>query len=158
MNLEPPHVERTHTSRTLEGSCLCGTVTYRYQASPQQFHLCHCSLCRKVSGSAHASNIFVLPQHFEWLSGEDRWKRFDLPSGKWFSTAFCCECGSRVPWLSRDGKSLIIPAGTLDSCSSIEPQDNIFWEDRADWYDAALQAERVAKYPKPQESLESCTP
>ncbi len=133
----------------LEGSCLCGLIAYRYQAPPDQFHLCHCSLCRKVSGSAHASNIFASPQHFEWLSGEDKWKRFDLPSAKWFSTAFCGECGSRVPWLSRDGKTLIIPAGSLDSQSPIDPLDNIFWEDRADWYDAGLKAERVARYPKP---------
>jgi hypothetical protein len=31
--------------------------------------------------------------------------------------------------------------------SDIEPQDNIFWRDRADWYDAGLVAKHVEQFP-----------
>ena len=46
----------------LAGSCLCKRVKYSVAAELQQFYFCHCEQCRKVTGSAFASNIRLRPQ------------------------------------------------------------------------------------------------
>ena len=131
-----------------EGGCLCGQVRYRVRGPFQQFHLCHCSRCRRSTGSAHASNLFTAADAITWLSGEQQVQRFDLPEAQRFARCFCRTCGSGVPCLSRDGRLLIVPAGSLDTDPRIQPMDNIFWQDRAGWYDAALAAPRFAAYPQ----------
>ena len=35
---------------TARGSCLCGAVSYKVDASLRDVHACHCTQCRKQSG------------------------------------------------------------------------------------------------------------
>ncbi|MCB1762123.1 MAG: GFA family protein [Gammaproteobacteria bacterium] len=135
-------------SKEIAGSCLCGKVRFTIWGPFSAFHLCHCSRCRKDTGSAHASNIFTEPGNIRWLSGEEIVQRYDLPTAERFAKCFCRECGSPVPYLSRDHKFLIIPAGSLDADPDVRPQDHIFWQDRADWYEAGLAAVHFDGYPK----------
>lgn len=134
---------------SLNGQCLCGAVRYRIQPPLQQFHLCHCSRCQRATGSAHAANLFADPGAIEWLAGEDLCQRFDLPEARFFSRCFCSQCGSPVPYLARSGKFLIVPAGGISDPIPLAPQDHIFWDDRAPWYDQAGDAScpRFATYP-----------
>ena len=118
------------------GSCLCGSIGYRFKGPAYVFQYCHCSRCRKFTGSAHASNIIIAPEQFEWLRGEDQVGRFEHPEAKHFATCFCKKCGSSLPWLSQSGTSVIIPAGTLDEDPGIRPTQNIFWKNRAPWREA----------------------
>ena len=120
-------------NQSIQGSCLCGTVSYRFHGPEFVFQYCHCSRCRKFTGSAHASNIIVAPEQFEWLSGADQVGRFEQPDAKHFATSFCRKCGSSLPWQAQSGISVVIPAGTLDQDPGIRPVQNIFWNDRAPW-------------------------
>ena len=120
-------------SETIKGSCLCQAVSYQYHAPAFVFQYCHCSRCRKFTGSAHAANIIVDPKQFEWLSGEDMVGRFEHPDAKHYATCFCKCCGSSLPWLAKSGRSVVIPAGTLDQDPGIKPVQNIFWQSRAVW-------------------------
>ena len=120
-------------SKKYSGSCLCGAVSYRFHGPEYVFQYCHCSRCRKVSGSAHASNIIIDPAQFEWLGGEDSLGRFEPDGAKHFATSFCKQCGSSLPWLSQTGRAMIIPAGTLDDDPEIRPTQNIFFASRAPW-------------------------
>jgi len=133
-------------SEQTKGSCLCGKIQFVVRGPYSVFHLCHCSRCRKDSGSAHASKIFTAPENIEWLDGMEFIKRYDLPTAERFAKNFCTECGSPVPYLSRDGKFLIVPAGSLDSDPGIAPRDHIFWKDRAPWYDEGLSAPHFDRY------------
>lgn len=134
-------------SESISGSCLCGRVSFTVTGPFDAFHWCHCSRCRKDTGSAHASNVFTRPGHIEWLGGEDLVRRFDLPEAKRYAKAFCTHCGSPVPYLNRSGTALIIPAGTLDRDPGIPPGDNIHWSSRAPWYEAGLAAARYDEDP-----------
>ena len=118
----------------VKGSCFCGEVSYEITGNMGVFQYCHCSRCQKVTGSAHASNIFVAPGDFKWLSGEDHVGRYDPPETKYFATSFCTQCGSSLPWLSKSGKVVIIPAGTLDGDPGIRPARNIYCGSRSAWY------------------------
>ena len=120
-------------TKATKGSCLCQAVTYQFYGPEYIFQYCHCSRCRKFTGSAFASNILVDPKQFEWLGGEEVVGRFDHPDARHFATCFCKQCGSSLPWLSQSGTAMIIPAGTLDEDPGIKPTQNIFWKDRPPW-------------------------
>ncbi|MCP4877018.1 MAG: GFA family protein [Gammaproteobacteria bacterium] len=120
-------------STTTRGSCLCQSVSYQFHGPEYVFQYCHCSRCRKFTGSAHAANIIVDPKQFEWLSGEANIGRFEHPEAKHFATSFCKQCGSSLPWMSQSGTAVVIPAGTLDEDPGIKPTQNIFWKSRVTW-------------------------
>ena len=125
------------------GSCLCGEVTYQYIGPIKIFQYCHCTRCQKFTGSAHASNIIIDPEQFQWLKGEKSVGRFELPDAKHFATSFCKKCGSSLPWLTKSGKAVVIPAGTLDDDPKVQPMHNIYFADRAPWYG---EASKLLKY------------
>lgn len=123
----------------LTGSCLCGEVTYEFAEDIKVFQYCHCSRCRKFTGSAHAANIIIDPINFQWLTGEKSVGRFELAEARHFATSFCSKCGSSLPWLTKSGKAYVIPAGTLDQAASIKPVHNIYYADKAEWYEGACK-------------------
>lgn len=112
------------------GSCLCGAVRFRITGAFERFYLCHCSHCRKDTGSAHAANLFSSTARIEWLSGQDQVSTFNLPQTR-HRKCFCAVCGSALPISSPT--MLVVPAGSLDTQSSITPDANIFTASRAAW-------------------------
>ena len=135
-------------SETYTGACLCGQVSYQVSGPFQAFHICHCSQCRRSTGTAHASNIFTEADQLKWLSGESLIKQYIPEKPGVITKSFCTHCGSLVPYTSLKSGKLIIPAGSLDSKPDIEPQDNIFWRDRAEWYDAVPGAKHCEQFPE----------
>ncbi len=130
-----------------KGSCLCGEVTYQYTGSGKVFQYCHCSRCRKVTGSAHASNIIVDPEQFEWITGEKNVNRYEVEDAKYFATSFCKKCGSSLPWLTKNGKAMVVPAGTLDDDPLEKPVHNIYCLDKAPWYEEASSLKKYDALP-----------
>jgi len=118
----------------VQGSCLCGKVTYRITGSLNVFQYCHCSRCRKFTGSAFASNLLVSPDQFQWTTGGELVGRYEQPDAKHFATAFCKNCGSSLPWLAKSGRTVVVPAGTLDGDPQLKPFQNIYCASRAVWY------------------------
>ena len=135
-------------SKAIKGACLCGRVSFEVSGPFSAFHICHCSQCRRSTGSAHAANIFSEPERIRWLSGEDLVKRYIPEQEGVISKSFCTHCGSLVPYTSLKSGRLIIPAGSLSETPGIDPQDNIYWQDRADWYDKCLTAKRCPQDPE----------
>jgi len=129
------------------GSCLCKSVAYEINGNLGIFQYCHCSRCRKITGSAFAANLLVSPSDFRWLRGEHLVKRFELPEAKHFATGFCARCGSSLPWLAQTGRAVVIPAGTLDDDPQIRPSQNIFCASRAVWYTEPDSLPRHAELP-----------
>ena len=119
------------TAQTLAGSCLCGAVTYEAVGQPQRFFFCHCSRCRKASGSAHAANIFLQPATLSFLTGGEHVRNFKLPEATRFANHFCGTCGARLP--RQAGDMVVIPAGSLNTEAPLAPQARIFMGSRAAW-------------------------
>ena len=134
-------------NQKIKGGCLCGAVRFTVTGPFDRFHLCYCSRCQKVTGSAHASNIFTAADRLTWIAGADQVTRFDLPEADRFFRTFCTVCGSPVPGITRNGEIVLIPAGSLEQDPVIRPQSSIFWKDRAIWYDEGLSARRFDGYP-----------
>lgn len=138
--------EKNMSNKTT-GSCLCGKVSSTVTGPFSKFYQCYCDRCQKKTGSAFAALIFSTPDKIEWQSGQDLIKRFDLPNAERFSNCFCTDCGSQVPYLSRDGAFLVIPAGYLNEDPDVRPSANIFCEEKPAWFDEGQQAKRFDQYP-----------
>ena len=117
---------------TLSGSCLCGAVRYTVSGEAQRFYHCHCSRCRKASGTGHASNLFVQGS-LTWNSGEELVRTFKLPEAARFANTFCEVCGSRMPRFIEKLGMVFIPAGSLEDEPDMRPQARIFLDSRAKW-------------------------
>jgi hypothetical protein len=119
------------TQTTLHGTCLCGAVKYEATGEPRRFVHCHCSRCRKATGTGHASNVFLQPGSLRWLGGEERIRAYKVPEAKRFTNVFCDTCGSRLPRQAMD--AVVIPAGSLDDEVPMKPEGRIFYGSRASW-------------------------
>ncbi len=126
-------------SNTITGGCVCGAVQFSVQDEFMHFFLCHCEQCRKMTGSAHASNLFTRIDNIQWLKGESSVRRYDHPT-RTFSQAFCLHCGSGLPFVSKSGKALIVPAGSLDSEPAKTPEAQIFCAEQTEWHKAGMQS------------------
>jgi len=119
-------------TRSLSGSCLCGAVRYVATGAEQRFYHCHCTRCRKASGTGHASNLF-LQGTLAWISGEELIRSYQPPDAERFTNTFCEVCGSRVPRFIERLGMVFIPAGSLDDEPEMRPQARIFRGSRAAW-------------------------
>jgi len=115
----------------MEGRCLCGSVAFCIKEPLPDFYQCHCSLCRRLSGSASDTATFVKFPKFSWLRGEHMVNSYVTESG--YRSDFCQCCGSTVPHLMQNGKQVWVPAGLLDASASSEVVAHLFVGSKAGW-------------------------
>ena len=121
------------SQEAFSGSCLCGGIRYELDGGPADFFHCHCSRCRKVSGTGHASNVFVKSDGIRWSGDEKQIRHYKVPESRLFVSAFCATCGGPLPqYLSEEGIAFI-PAGTLDSENDISPTAHLYQNSRVAW-------------------------
>ena len=122
------------TTISLKGSCLCGLVKYQVGGGLVRFSHCHCSRCRKATGTGHATNLLVSPvQSLQWTCGEEMLATYKVPGAERFYNCFCARCGSPMPRTFPQIDAVLIPAGSIDSELDIKPEHRIFWNSRAEW-------------------------
>lgn len=96
------------------GTCLCGSVRFTISGTPGPIGQCHCSKCRKSSGSDGNAVMHVAIENFTWECGEELIEKFyPEKTGNWHSV-FCRTCGSPLPLVSDASNLCFIPAGLLD--------------------------------------------
>ena len=128
------------------GGCLCGAVRFEVLGAFEGFFLCHCSRCRKGSGSSHASNLFSKAAELRWLAGEAHVTVFQLPETR-HVRSFCSICGSALPNLQMNGTLLVIPAGSLDTEVTLRPKGHLFMDSRANWDEELENLPKFGSFP-----------
>ena len=53
-----------------EGGCICGAVRYRLTSEPLTFYACHCTDCRRHTGTAFALSMPMLRNAVELIRGD----------------------------------------------------------------------------------------
>jgi len=119
----------------IKGSCLCGTVQFQLDRPPDVMNLCHCSMCRKVTGSAFGVFVHTPTENFRWLAGESALASYESSREHW--RVFCATCGSSMP--NVEAGSVCIPTGAFDDDPGITPSVQIFVGSKANWHDVAPQ-------------------
>lgn len=115
--------------KMIKGSCLCGAIEFQINGRVSQIGQCHCSMCRKSTGTAHATSLLASAKNFRWLSGEDNVSTHTNSLG--YDTAFCSQCGSPLP--KDRGKVFVVPAGSLDTDPDVKPAFHSFVGSKAAW-------------------------
>lgn len=121
-------------SEAIKGSCLCGGVKFTINGAPGPIGQCHCSKCRKVSGTDGNAVMHAALANFAWDSGEELIQKFhpDL-NDKWHSI-FCRTCGSPLPLKGEASDLYFIPAGLLDDDPGHRGYiGHIFVDSKAPW-------------------------
>ncbi|WP_395644802.1 GFA family protein [Terricaulis sp.] len=101
-------------TNSVKGSCLCGGVAFEISEKWGPVGQCHCSKCRKVSGTDGNATFLARADRFRWLRGEALVKTYLVPNGNGWRSAFCGACGSPVPHAGNTGERYFVPAGLLD--------------------------------------------
>jgi hypothetical protein len=116
------------------GRCLCGRVQFEIRGEIGEFAYCHCTSCRRASGTAFAANAPVRAAHLRWLSGRDEIAEFESSQGKF--RAFCRGCGSPIyarhtsapEWFS-------IRLGLIDDALASRATAHFNVSEKANWFD-----------------------
>ncbi len=128
----------------IRGSCLCGGV--RFEISEPSGHLeprgsfmiCHCNRCRKHTGSAFNAAFWVKKEDFKLVSGQEFISSYAAPilvRPPGYETRFCKRCGSPLPLVELAAtQDVLIPAGALDDDPGVKPEQHVFVEHQAPWF------------------------
>jgi hypothetical protein len=132
---------------TITGGCLCGAVRYTAEADPTSATVCHCTDCRKFTGSAFAALVLV-PKEALTISGTLKTFSSLGGSGKAILRHFCPECGSSIAEEpgTRPGM-VILTVGTFDDPAIAQPAREIFRDDAFPWVHVDGDIPRFAKRP-----------
>ena len=115
-----------------QGGCLCGAVRFEIHGPIRNIVYCHCSQCRKVQGSAFATNGIVATADFHITQGKEALSCYtELPGqGKYF----CHHCAS--PIMSKNEAypgQVRVRLGTIESDITERPGAHIFVSSKAVW-------------------------
>ena len=119
--------------RKLRGSCLCGAVQYEIPDELLYAAYCHCSECRRFSGSAFSALGGIAMAQLQINTGEDKIKFFRKTEAS--NLAFCEVCGSSL-FTEKPLKGLAhLRLGTLMDSPSLTPQAHVLVGSKAPWFE-----------------------
>ena len=127
----------------VQGTCLCGDVTFETIAAPVAQILCYCSDCQVVSGAPAYASYLVPLSDVTLTSGEVAGFPVVAESGRINLRKFCTRCGSRV-WAELDGLSLASVNGFTLPPGHFRPEGLHRADNAPDW---CLLDERMPPFP-----------
>ncbi|MBB4185719.1 hypothetical protein GGE07_002360 [Sinorhizobium terangae] len=120
------------TARMLTGKCLCGAVEYRVADRFEYAMNCHCSNCRRATGSAFKPFAGVKRGELSLVRGEDA--RLVYGDEGEAHDVHCSACGSLLYSVVREGAYAHVTLGTLVDAPAIRPSAHIFVGSKAEWF------------------------
>lgn len=117
-----------------QGGCACGAVRYTlkpgYRLKP---YACHCSDCRKRTGSAFSHHMLVMRADLD-LTGDLDQGQLTQPSGAVSTISGCSKCKSRVMAenSTRPGTATL-RVGTLDHAERFSPAAHLWVSKKQPW-------------------------
>lgn len=134
----------------LSGRCLCGGVQYEIDGPLRSMYHCHCSICRRASGSSFATNAVIAKADFSVVAGQDLISNFGSSAG--IRRHFCSRCGSPLyASVDQSPNILSLRCGTLDADPHTRPTFHIYVKSRAPWYDISDQLLQLDERGSPEE-------
>ena len=127
------------------GGCLCGRVRFEITGGIQDIVYCHCSQCRKVQGSAFATNGNVDVKGFKFIQGEDELTGYESTRGQ--TKYFCKTCGSPIISKATSKPDKVrVRLGTIESDIHERPLGHIFVASKANWEDICGDLPQYEEY------------
>jgi hypothetical protein len=89
----------------VDGQCLCGDLRYEADVDADTAHICHCTDCQTLSGSAFRVTVFVNDKSFRISSGKATTYIKVAASGRRRELGFCPRCGTSIYSRPADGEA-----------------------------------------------------
>ncbi|MEP9353357.1 GFA family protein [Xanthobacter sp. KR7-65] len=111
----------------LDGGCLCGRLRYRLRGVKSAYW-CHCTMCRRASGSAALPWASVARPDFEITAGTPS----VYESSPGVRRLFCGSCGSPIAFDMAREEDVDVTLGTLDVPDALIPTHHIWTQSALD--------------------------
>jgi hypothetical protein len=118
--------------RLLTGRCYCGRVEYAVADEFEYAMNCHCSECRRATGSAFKPMAGIVKEKLSLSRGDDVTLRY---GDEITHNLHCGVCGSLLYSLVREGRYVHVTMGTLMDSPTIRPTKHIFVGSKAPWFE-----------------------
>lgn len=130
----------------VSGHCLCGQVSYTYTGEVGPANLCHCTDCRRCTGSAFNVGVRLTAAGFRISRGAPKGYTKAGDSGVPLTRWFCADCGSPLYTTSpKHPEVLYVKAGTLDDPSVVHVERQIWLDSAVPWRHIASALPAYAK-------------
>jgi len=138
---------RTHANSpaTLRGQCLCGSVRYAVKNAFRYAFICHCSQCRRATGSAFKPFAGIESAAIRLTQGEGRTMIYGDPQRA--HDVHCGRCGSLLYSVVREGAFVHVTLGTLLDMPDIRPAAHMFVGSKAPWFEIAGSLPQYDAFP-----------
>jgi hypothetical protein len=124
-------IEATPNGEPLGGECSCGAVRYLVDDAFRYALNCHCSRCRKATGSAFKSFGGIELEKLRIVQGATD----TLRVGGEAHDVRCRHCGSLLFSVVRRGKFAHVTFGTLVDAPTLRPTAHVYVESKAPWFE-----------------------
>jgi hypothetical protein len=128
----------------LAGKCFCGAVHYAVTDAFGYAMNCHCSNCRRTTGSAFKPFAGIERDKFAVTRGQDTLMVYGDDKA---NDTHCGRCGSLLFSVVRDGAFVHVAMGTLVDAPSIRPSRHIFVGSKAPWFTITDDLPQFQEYP-----------
>ena len=118
-------------AKTLTGTCFCRAVRYAVADEFRYAMNCHCSNCRRTTGSAFKPFAGIEREKFVLTEGADKLMIYGDDKA---NDTHCGVCGSLLFSIVRDGAFVHVAMGTLVDAPAIRPSRHIFVGSKAPWF------------------------
>ena len=121
------------------GKCLCGGVRFRLNETPKEVTVCHCGMCRRLSGGLPPASASISAPAFD-ADDSLKWRQ----SSPW-ATARILRRVRNAAVLARgmDKSMWVVFAGALENPPPLKIERHIFIDEKPDFYDFTDNAPRL---------------
>lgn len=130
--------------KILNGQCLCQSVQYSVSDEFSYAMNCHCSQCRRATGSAFKAFGGIEANKFRITAGESHILKFGNDVD---FDARCAKCGSLLFSSVQDGQFVHVTYGTLTDNPSLKPKMHIYVGSKASWFEITDQLPQFKELP-----------
>jgi hypothetical protein len=128
------------------GRCHCGSIRFEFAGEPGEVSFCHCSICRRVGGSAFAAYVEVSEAALEVSEVKARLSRYK-PTER-LEKDFCENCGVQIftRHVSFPGLVYINLCAMTDD-HSLAPEYHQFVASKAKWHEISDTLPQYTEWP-----------
>jgi hypothetical protein len=118
-----------------EGGCLCGAVRYRVEGNPEVAYICHCTNCKRYTGSAFGISVVFSKNAVQIIKGNLKMYEYRSDeTSRWIKLEFCPNCGTAVTGVAEVAPSMrVVTVGTFDNPNWVKPQWAQFTRSALQW-------------------------
>jgi hypothetical protein len=125
---------------------MCGGVRFELNEPPLSAGYCHCTRCRRRTGTAASVSARIAPGSLTVTQGEELIRAYD-PGDGGFLKAFCSACGSAL-WSRhpQDPEVVSVRLGAFDDDPGVRPSFRQFVAYAAPW--EPIPDDGLPRYPE----------